>query len=109
MTDQGKTAGSWALDVGCPRCWQGETQLCRTLAGRLLPVGREHVARWDARFGLTAGDVLVCEPYWLDPGVKLTVLYREPDGFDPQCNMYRPDVERVRGAAGQVGRASVLA
>lgn len=90
-----------------------------TPSRRVRRPGCEHKQRWeslraayrlprryvlrgdDERFGLAAGDVLVCEPYWLDPE-KLTVLYRESDGFDPCCNVYRPQVERVRGAAGVV-------
>jgi len=57
-------------------------------------------SRWelladDERFGLRAGDVLICVPYWLDPGDKLTVLRRESDGFDPSCNVYRSQVRRA--------------
>ena len=51
----------------------------------------------DERMGLKAGDILVCVPYWLDPE-KLTVLYREGDGFDPECNVYRYQVERLARA-----------
>lgn len=59
-------------------------------------------SRWvlladDERFGLHAGDVLVCVPYWLDPGDKLTVLRRESDGFDPSCNVYRSEVRPFPG------------
>ena len=50
----------------------------------------------EPRFGLSAGDVLLCEPYWLDPDTKLTVLARESDGFDPECNVYRCEVKRIR-------------
>ncbi len=126
MTDQGKPAGSVALDVTCPLCLQSEGEPCRTASGLVRQAGREHAVRWeklraeyaqprryvlkddDERFGLSAGDVLVCRPYWLD-SAKLTVMYRERDGFDPQCNVYRPSVERVRGAAGKVDRAAVPA
>ena len=55
---------------------------------------RRYVLREDdPRMGLSAGDVLLCVPYWLDPD-KLTVLGREVDGFDPRCNVYRSQVER---------------
>ena len=50
----------------------------------------------DPRFGMSEGDVLECEPYWLDPSEKLTVLRRLSDGFDPCCNVYRHQVERVQ-------------
>lgn len=49
----------------------------------------------DPGFGMTAGDILVCVPYWLDPMDKLTVLHRERDGFNPGCNVYRHMVEMV--------------
>jgi hypothetical protein len=48
----------------------------------------------DPRMGLTAGDVLECEPYWLDPD-KLTVIRRISDDFDPECNVYRTHVETL--------------
>lgn len=46
----------------------------------------------DPRMGLSAGDVLRCEPYWLDHD-KLTVIERVADGFNPECNVYRSQVE----------------
>ncbi len=45
------------------------------------------------RFGLKTGDVLVVEPWQYDPDEKYTVIRRVADGFDPQCNIYRADVE----------------
>lgn len=47
----------------------------------------------DLRFGLHEGDVLVGRAYWLDPQAKVTVEFREFDGFDPMCNQYRSDLE----------------
>jgi len=120
-------AGSFAQDVRCTFCDAAEDAPCTTSSGRLRAAGREHRQRWDAlraayrlprryvlkdddpRFGLAAGDVLVCEPYWLDPGLKLTVLYREADGLDPSCNVYRQQVHKVRGAAGRVDRLGATA
>jgi hypothetical protein len=122
-----KPTGSLAWDAPCPWCRQSEGQCCRAPSGKPRVAGDEHVDRWaamrsayskprryvlrhdDERSGLAAGDVLVCEPYWLDPGGKLTVLYREADRRDPECNVYRSQVTRVRGAAGRVDRAEVLA
>lgn len=118
---------SFAWDVRCPFCGAAEETRCVTANARPRPVGQEHRQRWDAlrdayrlprryvlkdddaRFGLAAGDVLVCEPYWLDPGLKLTVLYREADRFDPSCNVYRREVDKVRGSAGRVDRVWVSA
>lgn len=48
----------------------------------------------DPRFKLRRGDILVCIPYRYDDE-KLTVMYRASDGFDPSCNVYRCEVERV--------------
>jgi len=50
----------------------------------------------DPRFGMSSGDVLACVPYDLDPE-KLTVAFRVSDGYDPRCNVYRAQVERVPG------------
>lgn len=49
--------------------------------------------------GLAAGDILICRPYWLDPGDKLEVLRRESDGFRPSRTLYRHDVEAVTASA----------
>lgn len=118
---------SFAEDVTCPFCGAAEDTLCVTADDRVRAPGQEHLQRWDAlraayrlprryvlkdddpRFGLAAGDVLVCEPYWLDPGLKLTVLYREADGFDPSCNVYRREVDKVQGSAGRVDRLGATA
>lgn len=118
--------GSLAWDVPCTWCRANEDQPCRTPAGRLRPAGQEHAERWaavraeysrprryilkddDRDFAMLAGDVLVCQPYRYDPG-KLTVLYREGDGFDPACNVYRSQISPVRGLAGRVDRLGALA
>ena len=97
--------------VGCPTCDAAPAAECVTASGRIVRGG--HAARWDhyfrelrespsrwrlhkddERFGLAEGDVLVGRPYWLDPD-KVTVEYRESDGFDPQCNQYRVDIEWI--------------
>ncbi|MGN6128648.1 MAG: hypothetical protein ACTHON_18995 [Humibacter sp.] len=70
-----------------PSAWQA----------RLLPETTPWVlTNDDPRMGLMAGDVLLCVPYWLDPGEKLTVVARQSDGFEPACNVYRSEVTRVR-------------
>lgn len=48
----------------------------------------------DTRFKLKKGDVLRVERYAYDTG-KYTVLERVSDGFDPECNVYASQVERV--------------
>jgi hypothetical protein len=45
----------------------------------------------DDGVDLKAGDLLLCEPYDLDPA-KVTVICRLTDGYDPQCNQYRSAV-----------------
>jgi hypothetical protein len=107
-----------ADEVGCPRCQAEPAKHCRTRSGKLLPRREAHEERWRARaraygkprryvllrddpqFHLFAGDVLVCEPYALDPRLKLTVLRRERDGFDPSCNVYHTEVRPIRGPEG---------
>ena len=55
---------------------------------------RYELLKDDPRFGLNKGDILVGETYWLDPD-KVTIHYRESDGFDPECNQYRDDVRFI--------------
>jgi hypothetical protein len=52
----------------------------------------------DERFGLTAGDILICAPmHWAWAPEKVAVLRRESDGYEPGCSQYREDVEHVSG------------
>jgi hypothetical protein len=52
----------------------------------------------DPRFGLQAGDVLVCEPmHWAWASEKIAVKHRQRDGYDPGCSQYRHQVEYVSG------------
>lgn len=97
------------LSVECPYCGQPAWSDCLTASGKPKAYG-PHNARWDAakrawrsremlfrlktddpRFGLHAGDELVCINYPYD--AKVTVLYRKSDGYDPQCNQYTNSVE----------------
>lgn len=50
----------------------------------------------DPRFGLKAGDVLIGHPYRYDS--KWTIVCREFDGYDPECNQYTSDVAWVAWA-----------
>lgn len=55
-----------------------------------------HVVRLkedDPNFNLKKGELLEVEPYCLDPSSKFTVIRRLTDGFDPECNVYRTQVE----------------
>lgn len=52
----------------------------------------------DERFGLKAGDILVCESmHWAWAPEKVAVKYRESDGYEPGCSQYRQSVEWVSG------------
>lgn len=112
-------------DHRCPSCGASRRRACTTAGGlpRLLS-HRSRQARFrdamrgprryvlnhpDPQFGLAAGTVLVCEPYWLDPMVKVTVLYRESDRWNPRCNLYRDQVTEIRGHAGAVREQQVAA
>lgn len=50
----------------------------------------------DERMSLRKGDVLEVVPYPLDPAEKFTVLRRLSDDFDPECNVYRHQVEVIQ-------------
>lgn len=49
----------------------------------------------DPRFDLKAGELYNAERYWLDPNDKVTLLERVSDGWNPMCNCYWHQVERV--------------
>lgn len=108
-------------EAPCPYCKAAPGEECTTWSGRPLTSGQAcHVTRWDARrslyrrprryvmraddpqFQLSEGDVLICEPYWLDPAEKVCVLYRESDGYVPECNQYRHAVKPILGPSGEV-------
>lgn len=60
-------------------------------------VYRTHIVRLkedDTRFKLKAGDLLLVHKYAYDEG-KYTVVCRLSDHFDPECNVYRNQVEYV--------------
>jgi hypothetical protein len=47
-----------------------------------------------------AGEVYEASPYpYPYDETKVTLLRRVPDGFDPECNMYRYEVEVLSRAA----------
>lgn len=94
--------------IACPYCLRPERAKCVAASGKIRTYGA-HVARWDranrlyrtremwhmlraddSRFGLAAGDILRCINYPYD--TKVSVLFRESDGFNPECNQYSSDV-----------------
>jgi hypothetical protein len=46
----------------------------------------------DERLGIKKGEIYNAERYRYDPYEKITLLGREPDGYDPSCNQYNTDV-----------------
>lgn len=104
--------------VDCPRCHAPQGNQCVTRSGRprrgphrerldearrAFRRPRRYVLKCDLDgFDLRAGDILVCEPYSLDPGEKGTVRYREPDLLDPGCNVYWHQVTPLDGDDGVV-------
>ena len=102
----------YSRSVACPWCRAEAGERCVT------PSGKErdnHIDRWhsiqrrvrtsaayfrvkqdDPRFGLHKDDVLLCVNYPYD--AKVTVVRREPDGYDPECNVYTNQVEFMRWA-----------
>ena len=52
----------------------------------------------DPRFGLSKGDVLICERmHWAWSREKVAVLRRESDGYEPGCSQYRASVRHLSG------------
>lgn len=48
----------------------------------------------DTRFKLKKGDVLVATESDYDPQ-KVTIEYRQSDGYDPMCAQYKSSVKRL--------------
>lgn len=68
------------------------TKILNTAPGRTF---RVRLKKDDPPFELKAGDVLEVHRYALDPHSKFTVVRRVSDGYDPECNVYARDVERL--------------
>lgn len=96
------TPVSSAMAISCPFCYVPVGECCVAPSG---PREHPHHARWkeanlmcrsremwfmmredDERFGLVAGDIVRCINYPYD--AKVSVLFREWDGYDPECNQY---------------------
>lgn len=61
-------------------------------------VSRYELLEDDERFGLSRGDILICESmHWAWAPEKVAVVRRESDGYDPGCNQYRGSVRHVSG------------
>ena len=92
--------------VSCSYCHADSGEKCHTESGKERD---PHVVRWqrctrmrrtremwfvlredDPRFGLEAGDILRCVNYPWD--AKVSVLFREWDGYVPECNQYTHSV-----------------
>lgn len=104
-------------DVPCSHCSAKEGDQCITAFGtprrndphavrwhrhRRNGLNREFIVRilkTDERLGVREGEEYAAVVYWLDPGAKVTLLRRIPDGYDPSCNQYWHDAEFVRWAS----------
>lgn len=94
--------------IACPYCLRPERAKCVAASGKVRTYGA-HVARWDranhlyrtremwhmlrsddSRFGLSAGDIVRTLNYPWD--AKVSVLFRESDGYEPECNQYMSNV-----------------
>jgi hypothetical protein len=53
---------------------------------------RVKILKTDGRLGLVAGEIYQAERYRYDPREKVSLLSREPDGHDPECNQYTDSV-----------------
>jgi hypothetical protein len=62
------------------------------------PDSRYELLDDDPRFGLSAGDILICAPmHWAWAPEKVAVIRRESDGYEPGCSQYRVSVRHVSG------------
>lgn len=94
--------------ITCPYCLSPAREKCVLSSGKIRTQG-PHVARWDranhlartremwhmicaddTRFDLAAGDIVRTLTYPWD--AKVSVLFRESDGFEPQCTQYLANV-----------------
>ena len=53
---------------------------------------RVRVKKTDTNLGIKEGEIYNARSYTLDRG-KITLVSRDPDGYDPECNQYRHEVE----------------
>lgn len=53
----------------------------------------------DPGLGLLAGDILICKRSSWDPELEYEVVYREADGFNPECNVYKSEVTRLKDSS----------
>ncbi len=64
----------------------------------MTDVSRYELLDDDPQFGLTRGDILICESmHWAWAHEKVAVVRRESDGYDPRCSQYRQSVRHVSG------------
>lgn len=104
-------------DVSCPYCLVTTGHECVSSSGKRRGRHDPHAARWgrlrqyrmsrefvvrilktDERLGVKEGEEYEAVTYPFDPGAKVSLLRRIPDGYDPQCNQYWNDAEFVRWA-----------
>lgn len=51
------------------------------------------VLKTNGRLGIKSGEIYNAKGY---DDSKITLLSRIPDGFDPECNQYRHEVEMLK-------------
>ena len=53
---------------------------------------RVKILESDKRFGIEKDDIFEAKRYQYDPHEKVSLLRRESDGFDPECNQYNHNI-----------------
>ena len=53
---------------------------------------RVKILETDDRLGIKAGEIYSAQRYQYDPHEKISLMAREPDGYDPECNQYKYEV-----------------
>ena len=53
---------------------------------------RIKILRTDERLGVKEGEIYSAERYRYDPHEKVSLIAREVDGYDPECNQYFDEI-----------------
>lgn len=53
---------------------------------------RVKILKTDDRLGVVEGEIYIAKRYSMDPQCKVSLVARECDGHDPECNQYIEEV-----------------
>lgn len=91
----GMEAGVICITAGANDCDPHRQRWSQLKAWRRVREMVVEVLTNDDRLGVKAGEQYRAISYWLEPGAKVSLLGRIPDGYDPECNQYVHDVNFI--------------